>query len=254
MQDSKKAIIADKMNRLALLDFDGTLRSGNISIELMSYLRREDLYPTRIYDELSSVMDRRSRGLLSYDDSSIICGELWAKAVKGMRRTDLLGHTADFFKRSKKKIYKSSYELVSLLIKDGYKPIVLSVGAHEIVSMASKELGVSEVYATEVEIKNGVYTGRLKNRLCMPDGKLEIIKRFSKTANLSDSFAFGDSIADSRMLEIAGIPVALNPSRALTLAAKEKGWRILNHKNVVSEVEKMLVRDQIISNASNLSL
>jgi len=230
------------MNRLALFDFDGTLRRGNISMELMSYMRKENLYPSRVYDELLNTIDKQSMGLLSYDAVSVICGELWAIAISGMKRTELLSHVNEFFKEAKNRIYSSSYELVDLLRGGGYKPVVISVGAQEIVSIASKELNVSEVYAIEVEVKDGVYTGRLKNRLCMPDGKLEIVRRLSEMFDLSSSFAFGDSIADRRMLEVVGRPIALNPSEELTLVAKGRNWRILNHDNVVDGIKMMLVR------------
>jgi len=44
--------------------------------------------------------------------------------------------------------------------------------------------------------------------------------------NLASCFAYGDSPADSAMLEIVGHPEVINPSRSLARVARKRGWPV----------------------------
>ena len=54
------------------------------------------------------------------------------------------------------------------------------------------------------------------------------MRRFAEThdLDLTESFAYGDSIADLPMLETVGHPRVVNPDKKLSAVAKKRGWPI----------------------------
>ncbi|MBC8249703.1 MAG: haloacid dehalogenase-like hydrolase, partial [Anaerolineales bacterium] len=55
----------------------------------------------------------------------------------------------------------------------------------------------------------------------------ELLARSGLEVDLSQSFAYGDSIFDVPVLELVGNPVAVYPDSQLWDYASEKGWQIL---------------------------
>ncbi|MBW3608149.1 MAG: haloacid dehalogenase-like hydrolase, partial [Actinobacteria bacterium] len=67
-----------------------------------------------------------------------------------------------------------------------------------------------------------------KRRGVAGDARARMLASFARRRNLdlSRSYAYADSISDLPMLEAVGNPVAVNPDRRLTAAAKDRGWRV----------------------------
>jgi len=55
----------------------------------------------------------------------------------------------------------------------------------------------------------------------------ELLNRAGLEVDLSQSFAYGDSISDVPLLELVGNPVAVYPDSQLWDHASQRGWRIL---------------------------
>jgi fatty acyl-CoA reductase len=85
------------------------------------------------------------------------------------------------------------------------------------------------VYAAELVEKEGRFTGKLKGMAASNTEKADRMQEYARVhgVSLADSLAFGDSIADLPMLEIAGQPHAVNPDSRLKAIATKRGWPIL---------------------------
>lgn len=57
--------------------------------------------------------------------------------------------------------------------------------------------------------------------------------------NLEESFAIGDSITDTALLQIVGKPVVLEPHPSLMLVAQDKGWLVTNRNDVVKHITEL---------------
>ena len=97
-----------------------------------------------------------------------------------------------------------------------------------------------EICATELEVSDGCWTGRLASAHTTGEEKARSI-RLAATRDhivLGESYAYGNSFADVPMLELAGHPTAVNPSLRLARAARSRGWEISrwaetpNEKNI----------------------
>ncbi|MCH7808303.1 MAG: HAD family hydrolase [Planctomycetes bacterium] len=107
------------------------------------------------------------------------------------------------------------------------RAIVLVTGSIDfIVAPLAEELGADWVVAASLKESHGRFTGDLDGPPIGQQEKARRIRHFAQShdIDLSQSYGYGDSIADLEMLETVGFPVAVNPDKALARAAKARGW------------------------------
>jgi phosphoserine phosphatase len=107
----------------------------------------------------------------------------------------------------------------------------------EIALPFAKEYGFDAVASTEYHKKGDSYTGEVTVRAA---NKHIAIKHIVEEHNLTldDSYAIGDSMGDSTMLELVDNPIAFNPEKRLFEHAQEKGWKVVvERKNISYELE-----------------
>jgi len=228
-------------SKIAFFDFDGTLSRDYISLDFLDFLLKAKAYPPVLYRQQRNMLKANQKGLLSYGDWCAKWGSVWAEGLAGSQVLKIEKLAKELFKKFKKRIYFSSYELIKVLKKKGYYTLLIGAGAFEVVNLAAKDLGIDEVQATKILVKNGVYTDKLITNFHQPQGKRKFMEGIvkSKKYDLARSVAFGDSIHDLGMLEKVEFPVALNPSKELLTLAQSKGWPLANYNNVISEINNL---------------
>lgn len=111
---------------------------------------------------------------------------------------------------------------------DGGEPVYIVSGAlQEVVDRLAAELGFTGALGSRAEVVDGVYTGRLAERL-LGDGKAAALTALAtaESLDLAGSSAYSDSCSDLPFLEAVGAPVAVNPDRVLKRIAVERGWPV----------------------------
>ena len=90
------------------------------------------------------------------------------------------------------------------------------------------ELGIEHVIATELEVADGLVTGKVHLPMSYGAGKVALCERLAQTHALSLDGAtfYSDSITDLPLLERVATPVVINPDARLRRVAKKRGWRI----------------------------
>jgi len=85
------------------------------------------------------------------------------------------------------------------------------------------------VRATCLEESRGRFTGRVLGDAVFGAAKAQAAKQMAAEMrlNLGNSFAYGDSANDLRLLAAVGNPAAVNPSRRLLRVARKRSWRVL---------------------------
>ena len=78
-------------------------------------------------------------------------------------------------------------------------------------------------------VANGYATGRVLPPVMASATKAQWIREYAEreNINLSDSYAYSDSISDLPFLQAVGNPVAINADRELRAHAAEHGWRTI---------------------------
>ena len=89
-----------------------------------------------------------------------------------------------------------------------------------------REFGINEIIATNAEVVEGKYTGKVINTPCYQKGKLTRLDQWLAGRDVSESWAYSDSINDRFLLEYADHAIAVNPDDRLEALAKEQAWEI----------------------------
>ncbi|RTE64987.1 HAD family hydrolase [Amphritea opalescens] len=91
-------------------------------------------------------------------------------------------------------------------------------------------LGVDDTLATEPEMIDGRYTGKVAGIPCFQAGKVERLNAWlAQTGrSMDDSYFYSDSINDKPLLERVTHPVAVDPDERLKQTAEDNGWPIIS--------------------------
>jgi putative phosphoserine phosphatase/1-acylglycerol-3-phosphate O-acyltransferase len=110
----------------------------------------------------------------------------------------------------------------------GHRVAILSAATQYVVEPVARALGVEDVLCTRLEVKNGLFTGRVIEPACYGAGKVHYARQYAREhgADLSDAYFYSDSDVDLPLLELVGHPVAVNPDRRLAEVARQRGWPI----------------------------
>ncbi len=129
----------------------------------------------------------------------------------------------------KDKIYSAGRKRVADALNTGAPVALLTATNKTLAKPLADELGIPEILACEVKIKDGKFLPELGTLYSHGKGKIvyaeEFLARFNLT--LEECAYFGDSTSDIPVLEKAGFPYVVNPSLSLRNKAVEKGWNIL---------------------------
>ena len=98
------------------------------------------------------------------------------------------------------------------------RPTVLATTTpHDLVRPLAERLGFDDVVATRYAEYDGRYTGQLAGEFVWAMGKLAAVRRWANAhdVDLSESFAYSDSLYDVPLLSAVGHPHAVNPDPRL---------------------------------------
>lgn len=112
----------------------------------------------------------------------------------------------------------------------GDQLLVITSTNHFIVEPICKALGIDRVIATELEMVNGRYTGKVSGTPSYREGKVERLNNWL-TANrldMNSSYFYSDSINDLPLLLEVDHPVAVDPDPQLREQAATRGWKIIS--------------------------
>ncbi|MDF1563461.1 MAG: HAD-IB family hydrolase [Deltaproteobacteria bacterium] len=107
----------------------------------------------------------------------------------------------------------------------GHEVVILTAATRYGAMPLARELELPLV-CSEIEVVDGMLTGRHHPPLCYGEGKLERAREHARGrgAALEDCWFYTDSVSDLPVMEAMGHPVAVNADRPLTRRAREAGW------------------------------
>jgi len=125
-------------------------------------------------------------------------------------------------------VYPQAGELIRAHRRAGHTIVVASSATPFQVAPLARELGIDNLLCTEVEVVNGLATGRLAGPVLWGTGKAEAVRSFAagRGIDLGESYAYGNGKEDLPYLEAVGRPRPLNPDGGLTEFARERDWPI----------------------------
>lgn len=175
-----------------VLDVDGTL----IEEEVIDLLGRE----VGREEEISQITSWAMRGELDFESSL-------------RKRVSLLaGLPVSVFEKVFNSIHLSpnAQKFVSILQKNAILVGLVSGGFTPIVERLAKSLGIAYFSANQLEVKDGLLTGKLVGQIISPQVKKETLEKWRKELKFSKerTIAIGDGANDLLMLKSAGLGIA----------------------------------------------
>lgn len=177
---------------LCVMDVDGTL----ILEEVIDLLGRE----AGCEEEIAQLTSQAMRGELDFESSL-------------RKRVSLLeGLPVSVFEKVFNSIHltPNAQEFISILQKNGILVGLVSGGFSPIVERLAKSLGITYFSANQLEVKDGLLTGKLVGAIISPEVKQATLEKWRKELKLprDRTVAIGDGANDLLMLKSAGLGIA----------------------------------------------
>jgi HAD superfamily hydrolase (TIGR01490 family) len=126
------------------------------------------------------------------------------------------------------KVFPDVQKLLTDHVATGHQVWLLTASPQSLAAIMARDLRFSGAIGTQLEIKDGKYTGEIDGELLHGPVKAAaaIAHAQKHSIDLAACYAYSDSFADVPLLEAVGNPVAVNPDHALLALAIERGWPV----------------------------
>lgn len=199
--------------RLALLDWDNTLRPGFTIVDWTSFLASRDQYNKRITERIAAAVESYSQHQLSYAELSVLGATLYASGIAGQSVPRIQDSAADFVKDDQQNLFSFTHPFLTLLADEKIDVYIVSGCPSEILVAYSPILGWQRDYGLEAEHKNGYYTGNVAANRASIEGKQLVVAAVTRRGRAL--LAAGDSASDLPLLENAKIKLIFDNPQLL---------------------------------------
>jgi HAD superfamily hydrolase (TIGR01490 family) len=216
----------------AFYDLEGTLVSTNLVHTLGFYARNQQGLLRSLRKTATTVL---SIPLFAATDqySRKVFNDLFFQRYRGETEDRLRFFAEELFETVlKPAVFPGTFELIEKSRSLGLRQVVVTGALDFSVEPLMKYLGIETYVSNRLEFVNGIATGRLLPPVLAAATKASWIRNYAEQEgiNLSESYAYTDSMSDLPMLSIVGHPAAVNPDMRLKQTALHHDWPILNLK------------------------
>jgi phosphoserine phosphatase len=210
--------------RLVAFDMDSTLIQAEVIDELAKLHGVGDL--------VSAITASAMRGELDFKQSFTRRVGL-LRGLSAQRLQELL-HSVP--------LAEGAERLISTLKMLGYKTAILSGGFHFFGKHLQARLGIDYLFANDLEIEDGVLTGRAASEIVDGKKKAELLEAIARKENISldQVVAVGDGANDLPMLNVAGMGIAFHAKPLVRQSANHA----VSHLGLDSILYLLGVRDR----------
>ena len=183
-----------RTRRLVAFDMDSTL----IQAEVIDELAKEN----NVGDEVSKITESAMRGEIDFQESF----KKRVSLLKGLSESALENVARRL------PITEGLERAMSVLKSLGFKTAIISGGFTYFGNFLQNKLGFDYVHANQLEIVDGVLTGKHVGEIIDSKRKAEILKSLAKKENieLAQTIAVGDGANDLEMLSVSGLGIAFH--------------------------------------------
>ena len=215
---------------LAIFDLDNTLLDGDSDYLWGKFLVAEGVVDAKFYDR------ENQRFYDEYKNGTMDIFEFLDFQLKPLADNPL----------EKLLALREKYldEYIWPIIKPGTRPLldehrsqnhtlmIITATNNFVTQPIAEKLDIETLIATEAEMVNRQYTGKVNGTPSYREGKVTRLESWLKQhgENLAGSYFYSDSHNDLPLLERVTHPVAVDADDTLTQHAEIKGWKIISLK------------------------
>ena len=219
------------MTRLAIFDLDNTLLGGDSDHAWGEYLIHAGLVDAdehrRRNDEFYAEYKNGTLDMNAYLEFAIA-------PVVGFSRERLEALHDEFMRLYvTPMMLPAAQALIDEHKANGDITLIVTATNRFVTQPIAQRLGVHDLIATDLEHKEGVFSGKIAGIPCFQAGKITKLGEWLKAQansdlSLDNSIFYSDSFNDIPLLEAAAEAVAVDPDETLRSHAENKGWRIIS--------------------------
>jgi HAD superfamily hydrolase (TIGR01490 family) len=213
---------------LAIFDLDNTLLAGDSDHAWGEFLVERGLVDGAWYkaqnDAFYAAYCRGELDIVAYSE--------FVFAVLARETADTLAgwHRQFMAEKVGCMILPKGRELLAKHREAGHRLLIITATNRFITAPIAAELGVADLIATEPEVRDGRYTGKVSGVPCYQHGKIARLQQWLADTgeDLAGAWFYSDSRNDIPLLEHVDHPVAVDPDEALRAHAASNGWAVLS--------------------------
>ena len=215
---------------LALFDLDNTLLAGDSDYLWGVFLVEKGLVDAALYEEANE------RFYQQYADGKLDIHAFLNFSLNPLSKiaADTLSALHEEFmdKHIRALMTKAGQEKIDTHKKAGDITLIITATNSFVTKPIADAFGVDYLIATEPEIIDGKYTGKVAGIPSFQQGKITRLEAWMATneVTLDNSTFYSDSHNDLPLLEIVTTPVAVDPDDTLRQTALQKNWEITSFR------------------------
>src|SRR5882672_3118704 len=216
---------------LALFDLDNTLLSGDSDYEWAQFLIERGVLERDRYEERNNHFFRQYQaGTLDIYEFL----DLQLAPLAHHPRHQLEQWHRDFMRtKIKPMIRMKGLDLVLNHRRQGHLCALVTSTNAFIAAPIAAEFGIEHLLATELEVRDGRFTGKPAGTPCFREGKVTRLTEWladqgRTLASFTAIWFYSDSQNDLPLLEHVTHPVVVDPDGVLRREAGKRGWQIIS--------------------------
>jgi len=219
------------MNRcLALFDLDNTLLDGDSDHAWGEFLIHKGLV------EENTHRAKNNQFYHDYVNERLDIDEYVAFTIAPIRKLSesqrAILHKEFMALKIKDLVLPKAQKLVSKHKSRGDFCVIITATNNFITKPIAKLFDADLLIATDLEIVNDYYTGRIYGIACYREGKIaklnQWIESCSQIRDLANSTFYSDSVNDLALMEAVQTPVAVDPDEKLLRICQQRGWKVIS--------------------------
>ncbi len=212
------------MEPVAFFDLDKTLVRANTGILYARWRYARGETPLR---EMVRVLGWSLQYTFGVIDASAV-STYAARTIGGRRESDFVAECDAWYDEMVRPLIAEAARVeVERRRQAGQRTVILTGSTPYAARPLMRELGMDDVIASTLVVRDGVLTGEVEEPLCFGEGKVIRAERWAAAhgARLEDAVFYTDSISDLPMLLRVREPRVVNPDPRLAIEARRRGWR-----------------------------
>lgn len=213
---------------LAIFDLDNTLLAGDSDYLWGQFLINEQLVDRVFYEkENQRFYDEYNSGTLDIFEFL----QFSLKPLSEHRAKFMHDLRIRFIEQDINKILlPKAFELIKSHAEKGDTLMIITATNRFVTEPIASLLGIPHLLATDPEVVNGEYTGKVAGIPCFQDGKVTRLNEWliANNESLEDSWFYSDSHNDLPLLKLVTYPVAVDADDTLQEYAKNNDWPMMS--------------------------
>lgn len=228
------------MKKYAFFDVDNTLYKGYSVTDFYLFLADKGHKSKWAYSQDEEIGRYYRSGKINYEEASIRVAKVLARCVSGLTIRQVDEYKKEFME-TKERLNPWVKDIFNVLEGKGFTIYLISASPNPNIEAIADYLKCDKYSTSELELKNGKYTGKILNMLNYEEKLHKIHRILGHLTKNSFKIGFGDSSGDVDMLSLMDEAFLYQPhQKKLIQVAKNRGWRVVNENNILETVKQVL--------------